>query len=124
MSHHECPVCFFQEMPYPANDFNICPCCGTHFELDDAAPTWIETLNRRRDLGSQWLANGAQFWSNRGAPPNWNPNRQIALLFQSLGLMKYAGSLETRETKSNPALSQVGVEHSGSGRLRQVMVPA
>ncbi len=32
---YRCPVCFFEDMEYPANDFNICQRCGTEFGNDD-----------------------------------------------------------------------------------------
>lgn len=30
-----CPVCAFTEMPYAPVPYNICPCCGTEFGVDD-----------------------------------------------------------------------------------------
>jgi len=34
--NYRCPVCFFDELPYPPRDYHICPCCGTEFGNDDA----------------------------------------------------------------------------------------
>jgi hypothetical protein len=66
---HTCPVCWFSNLPYPANDYHICPCCGTEFGNDDAEFSWDE-------LRERWVAQGANWFF--GAPPDgWNPQAQL-----------------------------------------------
>jgi hypothetical protein len=65
-----CPVCYYGNMPYPAEDYNICPCCGTEFENHDEDQTHAE-------LRQSWIAAGAR-WFFRQAPATWNPWQQIA----------------------------------------------
>jgi len=65
-----CPVCGFG-MRYPAENYNICPCCGTEFGLDDA-------YTSRDELRVHWLREGAKWWSPVELPPqNWDPFRQL-----------------------------------------------
>ena len=40
--NYRCPVCFFDEMPDPPRDYNICPCCGTEFGNDDVEYSYAE----------------------------------------------------------------------------------
>ena len=65
-----CPVCYYPEMPYPAQEYNICPCCGTEFENDDRVRTHAQ-------LRAFWIGRGAR-WFFRKAPPSWNPWSQLA----------------------------------------------
>jgi len=55
-----CPVCYFDRMTDPPQDFHICPSCGTEFELDDAGPD-IEA--RRAELRAFWVSGGCRWWS-------------------------------------------------------------
>jgi hypothetical protein len=64
-----CPVCSYKNMPFPPEDYNICPCCGTEFGNDDANTTHDELLAR-------WLHNGAP-WFFGAAPLGWNPYLQL-----------------------------------------------
>src|SRR5437660_304251 len=68
---HMCPVCFYPEMMYPADDCNICPCCGTEFEIDDDDLT-------HEELRAVWIASGAK-WFFRKSPELWNPWTQLAI---------------------------------------------
>src|SRR3954468_6569402 len=71
MVNHTCPVCAYDQMPYPPDRFEICPCCGTEFGYHDH--------NRsRRELRNLWLARGAPCFNPIDAPPlNWNPYLQL-----------------------------------------------
>ncbi len=74
---YACPVCGFAELSDPPENFNICPCCGTEFDLDDAFTTHAE-------LRLKWIRNGARWWSQVESPPeNWNPQVQLNLLRSS-----------------------------------------
>jgi hypothetical protein len=64
-----CPVCSYKNMPFPPEDYNICPCCGTEFGNDDAYATHEQLLMR-------WLRNGAP-WFFGVAPLGWNPYLQL-----------------------------------------------
>ena len=56
-------------MPYPPNDYHICPCCGTEFGNDDADLT-------HEQLRKQWIANG-RHWFYGNPPMGWNPWLQL-----------------------------------------------
>jgi hypothetical protein len=68
---HACPVCAFDEMPFPPEDHNICPCCGTEFGYHDR-------IISHRDLRRKWIENGCP-WFSRGmsAPKGWSPLVQM-----------------------------------------------
>jgi hypothetical protein len=60
-------------MPYPPMDYNICPCCGTEFGLDDVEKSHAE-------LRMEWVRSGARWFSDELVPPDlWNPFVQLAL---------------------------------------------
>lgn len=57
-------------MPYPPENYNICPCCGTEFGNDDIEYSYEE-------LRYQWIVSGAQWFF--GPPPNgWSAWAQLA----------------------------------------------
>lgn len=66
---YSCPVCLFDDMPYPPRDYDICPCCGTEFGNDDAEYSHDE-------LRAAWIANGAQ-WFFEQPPDGWSPWSQL-----------------------------------------------
>ena len=66
---NRCPVCAYS-LPYPANNYHICPCCGTEFGNDDAFRTH-EELRRR------WVDSGAH-WFFRNPPLGWSPWQQLS----------------------------------------------
>jgi hypothetical protein len=68
--NHRCPVCFFDHLSYPPEDYHICPCCGTEFENDDAEFTYEE-------LRHQWILGGA-LWFYEQPPAGWNAWKQLA----------------------------------------------
>jgi len=64
-----CPVCMYQDLPYPPRDYHICPCCGTEFGNDDADQT-------PRELREAWLSAGAPWFF--GQPPiDWSAEQQL-----------------------------------------------
>lgn len=71
-----CPVCAYKNLPYPPQDYNICPCCSTEFGNDDA-------IYSHRQLLGMWIAGGANWFFGK-APENWNP--WIQLLNAGLGI--------------------------------------
>jgi len=78
---YRCPVCGFDQMPFPPEDNNICSCCGTEFGYHDLRFS-------HADLRRQWLANGARWFSMRMPPPaGWNPTNQVnQLLLRGIGV--------------------------------------
>ena len=67
-----CPVCLYANLPYPPNDYNICPCCGTEFGNDDAFQT-------HEELRWQWIDSGARWRSRLVLPPaGWDAVRQLS----------------------------------------------
>lgn len=68
---YPCPVCGYH-MDDPADDYNICPCCGTEFGYEDSGRTHTE-------LRQIWLNAGARWWSlSDKRPKGWNPYVQLA----------------------------------------------
>ena len=65
-----CPVFFFDQLPYPPEDYHICPCCGTEFENDDAEHSYAE-------LRYQWILGGA-LWFYEQPPQGWSAAAQLA----------------------------------------------
>jgi len=64
-----CPVCFYDLLPYPPENYNICVCCGTEFGNDDAGATHEELLDN-------WIDRGA-FWFYENPPAGWSPWPQL-----------------------------------------------
>lgn len=70
-----CLVCGYDEMPHPPRDYNICPCCGVEFGLDDA-------FESHRELRDAWLQEGAPWFSSEHPfvrPVNWDAWDQLEL---------------------------------------------
>jgi hypothetical protein len=60
---YTCPVCGYQNLPFPPLDYEICPSCGTEFEYHDARRTHAE-------LRRMWVREGA-LWHSRVIPKPW-----------------------------------------------------
>jgi len=76
---YRCPVCGFENMPFPPVDHNICSCCGTEFGYHDLRLSYSELRRRWQERGSPWF-------STRMRPPaDWSATDQInrALLIGS-----------------------------------------
>src|SRR5271166_2962949 len=65
-----CPVCFFDQLPYPPEDYHICPCCGTEFGNDDLEFSYDE-------LRYRWILGGAR-WFYEQPPLGWSAAAQLA----------------------------------------------
>ncbi len=78
MNRYFCPVCAYPALEVPPQEFSICPCCGTEFDVDDFAfsPKGVDLI--RRELRWRWLANGAP-WFDSGTPqpPGWDGYKQV-----------------------------------------------
>jgi hypothetical protein len=68
---NRCPVCGFENMPFPPEDHNICSCCGTEFGYHDL-------LLSHAELRRRWLERGAVWFSARMPPPaDWSATDQV-----------------------------------------------
>jgi|SRR4051812_22097390 hypothetical protein len=68
---HMCPVCGFPNMAEAPQDYEICPCCGTEFGLDDFEHT-------HEELRKAWMGRGAPWFSKHTArPAGWNALDQL-----------------------------------------------
>ena len=65
---YKCPVCFYDGMTDPPQDYHICDCCGTEFGNDDEERSHSE-------LRWEWIALGAK-WFFGDPPTGWNPWKQ------------------------------------------------
>jgi hypothetical protein len=103
-----CPICAFPQMPYAAIPYNICPCCGTEFGVDDhlLAPSQIR---------QQWIkAHMPWFDEIISQPSGWSPAWQLiqgghgADLVGPIGFVTYTAS-RVINVSSQPFLMPLGV---------------
>jgi hypothetical protein len=62
-------------MPYPPSGYNICPCCGVEYGVDDA-------FDSHEELRDMWLQAGAPWFSSEYPYlrlPNWDAWNQLDL---------------------------------------------
>ena len=92
-----CPICGYDKLPGPAEDFLICPSCGTEFGYHDAAPTPEAVEQRWKMLRDRWLATGPR-WHSRLVPKphDWDPFHQVMREGLALGLTSTATLSETK----------------------------
>jgi rubredoxin len=60
---YRCPVCGYDELPRPPDDYLICPSCGTEFGYDDFADTDLERQRRWNELRKLWFDRGMPWFS-------------------------------------------------------------
>ncbi|MCW3100299.1 MAG: hypothetical protein JWL77_5917 [Chthonomonadaceae bacterium] len=66
-----CPVCGYDQMEHPPQDYAICLCCRTEFGVSDFSWT-------HEQLRQNWIARGAKWGSSYALPPPfWSPIRQL-----------------------------------------------
>jgi len=69
---YACPVCGFDQMPFPAEDNNICSCCGTEFGYHDLKRS-------HQQLREAWIARGCPWFSTAMLPATgWNAYVQMS----------------------------------------------
>ncbi len=105
---HTCPVCGYNRLSRPAEDFLICPSCGTEFGYHDAN-TSVETLRL------EWIASGAPWRSLVIArPADWNP------ILQLVRSNLVPGLIEALKPAANtaPTSSSVQMQINISGSVR------
>jgi len=65
------PVCGYNELLHPPDDYMICPCCGTEFGYTDFNAT-------HEELRERWIKSGMSWHSESfPEPPNWDPYGQL-----------------------------------------------
>lgn len=75
---YTCPVCGYNKLVLPAEDFYTCPSCGTEFGYHDAAETYEGRERQWERLRLKWIARNTPWFSPVVAPPiNWNPGVQL-----------------------------------------------
>lgn len=80
MIYYICPVCDYNQMTEPPEDFYICPCCGTEFGNDDFDTSHIE-------LRKQWIDNGMKWFSRYTPKPfGWDAGEQIGIFVKTISL--------------------------------------
>lgn len=86
---YQCPVCGYDQLTHPPEDYTICPCCMTEFGNDDLDYT-IE------ELRAQWVNNGLQ-WHSRvvARPRDWDPIRQLGRLLNPTPIVASVSQTET-----------------------------
>lgn len=68
---YTCPVCGYNRLRYPPDDYTICPSCGTQFGYTDANVSHAQLLR-------EWLLRGHPWHSNvTPPPPGWNYLKQL-----------------------------------------------
>src|SRR5215207_9058316 len=73
MTYYDCPVCGYDRLTKPPENFYICPSCGTEFELDDDERS-------HQELRSEWIDKGLLWFSQATTPPKeWSPYRQLII---------------------------------------------
>lgn len=77
-----CLVCGYPKLKEPprapsgGGSYEICPCCGFQYGVDDDDKGITVTVARKR-----WIDGGMK-WSSRGqpVPKLWKPQEQLAML--------------------------------------------
>lgn len=91
-----CPVCGYDRLRRPVQNDDICPCCGTHFGYEDAAPTEEGRQQRWKELRAEWRSYDYPWFSPVTLPPaHWDPHAQLL----AAGLVTAVVNRGTRSTK-------------------------
>ena len=73
-------------MPYPAVPYNICPCCGTEFGVDDRKTS-------HQALRQAWIKTGMPWFDDITAPPKaWSASVQLMQAGYGADLIAPSGS--------------------------------
>jgi hypothetical protein len=68
---YACPVCGFNQMPFPPEDHNICSCCGTEFGYHNL-------VHSVQQLRKMWVAKSCPWFSTAMQPPEgWSAYVQM-----------------------------------------------
>lgn len=105
MTYYNCPVCGYDQLDKPPNNFSVCACCGTEFEADDFDRTHSE-------LRSEWIEKDMPWFSRSTLKPkNWNGYRQLIIADLGSALVEHPrmnGDVNFRH-EVNKAFSEVRI---------------
>lgn len=74
----QCPVCGYDRLRRPPEDYLICACCGTEFGYDDFADTHEGRQHRWDQLRQRWIDRGMRWFSPvTQPPPGWDAEEQL-----------------------------------------------
>ena len=78
-----CPICNYDKLKEPPyneygdGSYEICPCCGFEFGVDD----FPEKEKCQTEWRMRWINDGYKWWSKHINPPqDWNPQKQLESL--------------------------------------------
>ena len=98
-----CPVCGYDELTQPPENFSICECCGTEFGNDDFDRSHAE-------LRREWISNDMPWFSRSvPAPKNWSSLRQLIIAEHGADLARHPRFKDDLDFRSdvNKAFSEV-----------------
>jgi hypothetical protein len=71
MNEHVCPVCGYDRLELPPQNYSICACCGTEFGYDDRLLTHAQ-------LRREWIERGFPWFdADEPRPARWDPMHQL-----------------------------------------------
>ncbi len=92
-----CPVCGYNKLRRPPEDFLICPSCGTQFDYTDSNTS-------HRELRERWKHNGMRWYSRRIPQPSfWSPEIQLENLSHLENAPKQTTALTVQEIDDSKA---------------------
>lgn len=94
---YRCLVCGYDQMPYPPQDYNICPCCGTEYGVDDVFESHYELRNQWLSMGGHWFSRVRPYIR----PPYWNAWDQLDLAGYHYSVHRPVSTV-TKESNSVP----------------------
>ena len=98
-----CPICGYDELEYPINEFDICPCCLCEFGVSDEE--WSEV-----ELRNDWVSHGALWaWESYDIPQpaNWNARKQFENLKQPQAETKSFVLVSNTQTYKLPSINKM-----------------
>jgi hypothetical protein len=90
---YTCPVCGYQGLRRPPQDFLICSSCGTEFGYDDSSLS-------HEELRARWIGRATPWFSQATPPPvGWSSYDQM----KAAGLKVYANTAINATSSSGNA---------------------
>ena len=75
-------------MPHPPKDYNICPCCGVEYGLDDAFDSYEVLRNNWLERGAPWMSSSSPY----DQPLAWNAWDQLDIAGYNYDVPRPAGT--------------------------------
>lgn len=108
-----CPVCGYNGLETPPENFTVCPSCYTEFGYDDATLS-AEALRR------EWIQNGMR-WAAADVlppPPDWNPVRQLIEAGITYRIVLPRAELKVATVDLGPGATKITFNGSFTANLR------